>query len=199
MNIKNINLVIFLMLIFSGCSSVTSNHPIGLENCNLNEKDWNGIWILPGKEEFIKIKVVDKENGIVKVVSIKEKENNFELSEIILQIKKGKKWIYANILQEDGRKTNEKYFWCKIIIENGRIIYWFPSVQPFLEASETKKIKAIVHKPAPVSTVKEALEDSKAVSVILDDEPEAIIDLIENGRENYFEWEHPVMFVKIDK
>jgi hypothetical protein len=187
------------MLNFLGCSSVTSNRPIGIENCILNEKDWNGVWAMPGNEDFFKIKVVDKENGIVKVVSIKEKDNHFELSEIILQIKKGKKWIYANILEEDGRKTNEKYFWSKIIIENGRIIYWFPLVQAFLEASETKKIKAIVHKPAPVSTNKEALDDSKAVSVILDDEPEAIIDLIENGNENYFEWEHPVMFVKINK
>jgi len=188
------------MLIFSGCSSVTSNSLIGLENCNLNEKDWNGIWILE-KEDFVKIKIVDKENGIVKAVSINEKDNHFELSEIIFQIKKGKKWLYANILEENGKKTNKEYFWCKIKNENGKIIYWLPSVQTFLEASEAKKIKAIVHKSAQASTGdgEKALEGSKFVSVILEDEPNAIIDLIENANENYFEWENPFILEKIVK
>jgi hypothetical protein len=126
----------------------------------------------------------------------------FELNEIIFQIKKGKKWIYANILEEDGKKTNKDYFWGEISYEKGLIIYWLPSVQAFLEASEAKKIKAIVHKSAPIWTGQETskvLEDTKSVSIILEDDPEAIIDLIENGNQNYFEWEHPLMLEKFDK
>jgi hypothetical protein len=191
-----------LMLILSGCSSVTSYSPIGLENYNLNEKDWNGIWILPEKEDFVKIKVIDRENGILKAVSIEEKDYHFELNEIVFQIKKGKKWIYANILEEDGKKSNKEYFWGKILNEKGRIIYWFPSVPAFLAASEAKKIKTSVHKSAQVSTGEEAsqgLEDTKSVSIILEDDPEAIIDLIENSNENYFDWEHPLMLEKFDK
>lgn len=196
MKSRNIYLLVISVILLTACSTVTSRNLVGLTNFELEEKDWNGLWFFPDDSNFIKIKVIDKKNGILKAAKIDEQDNNFKLDEIVIQIKKGKKSLYANVLEEKGEKAKDEYFWCKISNEKGKILYWFPSSERFLKAAELKKIKAIINNETDSVNLNGQDKDVSRESVILIDEPEKIIDMIEDGESNYFEWEHPIILIK---
>lgn len=190
--------IIVLTLSLTSCSSVISNRPIGLEYISINPEDWNGIWLID--DNVVRVKVIDESKGVIKFALIEEKENDLQLECIVLQIMKGKKWLYANVLEMEGEKATDKYLWGRINNEDNKIVFWAPSVGMFLKAVESKKIKAIVAKKAKLKDSNElSEEETLPVSITLIDESKAIIDLVENGEVNFFEWDHPIVLNRLIK
>lgn len=186
----------FFLLSLTGCSSVISNRPIGLDCILVNPEEWNGIWLID--DNVVRIKVIDDTNGIVKIASIEDKNNDLKLESIVLKVMKGEKWLYANIIEMEGEKATDKYLWGRISKEERKIIFWAPSVKEFAKAAESKKIDATVSKKTKSKGCNEISEEEEYPdNVILKDEPKTIIDLIENGESNYFEWDHPIILSKL--
>ncbi len=185
-----ISICCFLFLV--GCSQVVSKYPIGIENYIASSDAWDGIWL--SEDEFIKIKVIDESNGIIKIAWIEQSENEFNLATITCQIKKGKKWLYFNVLELPGVEEDGYYHWGKIKKENHEIIFWYPSVEAFHEASKSKKLNTIVEKTTSGNSKKQSIKKIK-----LNDNPKAIIDLIEDSSSEYFDWENPVIVMKLKR
>jgi hypothetical protein len=190
-------LLIILMLLLTSCSYVVSIRPVGIENSPINPEDWNGFWLCDGN--ILKIKVIDDSKSIVKLAWFEDKNNDLEPQSVTLKIMKGKKWTYANILELEGEKAKDEYLWGRISNEKEKIVFWHPLVRSFAEAAESKKIEAIIHRKLPAANGEEVSQDMMPDSITLTDQPEAIVDLIENGGSKYFDWENPVTFTRIIK
>ncbi|MDK9708895.1 MAG: hypothetical protein OEL83_17775 [Desulforhopalus sp.] len=182
-------LVFCLGLLLGGCSSVTSQFPVGLDDYQVTAKDWAGTWLCG--DALITIKVKDEAKGILQLAWIEEKSGNLQFESIICQVSKGRKWLFANVLEESGKKADGTYFWGKIAKEDRKIVIWRPSVAAFREAVAAKRLQAMASTTDPNKT-----DTYRDDSVHLLDKPETIIDLVESGGSTYFEWEEPMILIK---
>ena len=188
MNIKF--LAFFLMFLLAGCSSVTCNYPVGLENFVITVDDWNGTWFC--EDTVITILVTDETKGIVQLAWIEKKEGTLKFESITCQIMKGRKWLYASVLEGADKKDGQCYFWAKITKDNKKIVIWRPAVAAFRDAVTAKILQAATADPNPI---KEGTFSDDSVHII--DRPEIIVDLVESKGSTYFEWEEPTILVKL--
>ncbi len=194
---KTISIFLSLLTValISSCATVVSKYPVGIKKQTLTSKDWNGTWF--NKDEIIKIKVKDETNGIIQLSWIEDKEKEFKLESIIVQILKGKQWLYANVLEMENQKIDTDFFWGRIKKEDKQIVFWPPSSEAFKKAAESKKIQARIHKTQTKLNGKKFVQDTGSEKIQLLDKPEKIIDLIENKGSQYFYWEDPLVLIKI--
>jgi len=180
------------LLFLFGCSSVVSKHPIGIEKYNASADALNGTWL--SDEEFIKIKIMDEPNGILKLIWIEEKDNDFKLESITCQIMKGGKDLYLTVLEMPDEGIAGFYYWGKVEIENRKILFWLPSFDAFKEAYEANKIKAILDKTKADKSGKQKIENIKLI-----DDPKIIVELIKDNNWKYFDFENPIVLIKLMK
>jgi len=151
--------------------------------------EWNGVW--SNEDDIIKINVIDELKGIIQLAWIEKKENQLKFESMTCQVKKGKKWLYVNVLEMTNEDISEYYFWARIKKENKKIIFWLPSIEAFNEASETGVIKAEVKKTLNTRTGKQRIENIKLL-----DEPKTIIDVLERNGSKYFVWDEPAILIR---
>ncbi len=183
---------LYCFLSISGCSTVVSKYPIGTENYNASPDSWNGTWL--SDDEFIRIKVIDPSNGILKVAWIEEKENDLKLESFTCQIKKGEKGLYLNVRDMPNEDFEGFYLWGKVKKENQKILFWLPSIRGFNKAYEAKKLKAIIEKTKPDKSGNQNVERIKLL-----EDSNSILDIIENNSGEYFDLENPIILIKIVK
>ncbi len=180
------------LLFLSGCSNVVSKHPVGAENYNTSSKSWDGTWLSEG--EFVKIKVMDEPNGIVKLAWIEEKDNDIKFESITCQIKKGSNGLYLNVQAKPDDELTGFYYWGKVKKEKHKILFWLPSVEAFKQASEAKKIQATMEKTDPDKQGKQRIKNIKLL-----DDPKVILALVEGDGGKYFDLENPIVLVRAMK
>ena len=85
--------------------------------------------------------------------------------------------------------------------EQGRIVFLYPSVPAFVQAAESQHIKAVIKRSQPSTTTEASAAEGKSgsVKVTLTDTAEAVVHLVENGGNDYFDMEHPVVFIRLFK
>lgn len=187
--------ILFFLFQF-GCSSVVSLHPVGREKMVLEPQDWDGTWL--ADENVVKMKVVDGKNGIVKMGWIEEGGNELRPQFVTFQVLKGEKWIYANVLEMEGKKDGDAFYWGVVKKEQGRIVFLYPAVTAFVEAAQSNRIKADIERhQSSVTGGAPSEEKSGSVKVILTDTPESVVQLVEGGGGDYLDVEHPVVFIRL--
>ena len=183
------HLVAFLLLaLITSCSSVVSKFPVGLEDHSIIADEWNGTWF--NENETIKIHVMDESKGIIALAWIEHNQKGFKFESMTCQIKRGKEWLYANVLEIPNEKV-DGYYWGKLKKENNKILLWLPSAEAFREAAEAKQINAIVD---VTHSTKLKMQTTETVKLL--DNPEIIVNLIEIRGSKYFQWEDPIVFIK---
>ncbi len=185
--VKILSLILFAAML-TGCPVVSKNI-VGLEDYTLDAQKIDGTWI--NQDGAMLIKTLDAEKGMIKVIFLEDKE---DIETAKIKIMKGKKWLYFNMLPEDGDKEPE-YLWGRISIEDNRIIFWHTANDPFAEAVKKRKIKGTINKTKDISG-KVSFETS---TVILTDSAKNIINLVETSDKNYFVWDDPTVFIKLAK
>lgn len=179
----------FLLTFLTSCSYVVSKYPVGIENYTTTADEWNGTWL--NENEIIKIHVTDESTGLVQLAWIDHSQNGFKFESITCQIKKGKNWIYANVLEMPNEKIGGYYFWGRLKKEDRKILIWLPSAEAFRKAAEAKQIDAIVD---ATHSTKLKMQTIKSVKLL--DNPEKIVTLVENSGSDYFDWEDPIVLIK---
>ena len=179
-------LVFILATLLAGCSYVVSKHPVGLEKYPLNPEQWDGRWL--HEEGVIAIKVTDPAKGTIQLAWIEHDQEELRFEVITCQILKGKNWLYINELEFPEEEDDGYFFWGRLKKEERRILFWSPSVEAFAAAAESKKIRALVNKNESGSRIED---------VRLQDEPEKIIELIENSGSEFLEWEAPITLLRL--
>lgn len=183
---------ILLLLFVSGCANVVSKYPMGTKTYKLSSDALNGTWF--NEEEFIKIRVMDEEKGIFKLVWLEEKDNDFRKESVTCQVMKDNGDFYLTVLEIPDDAIEGFYYWGKVQIENRKILFWLPSFDAFKEAFNAHKINAIVDKTKADSTGKQKLKNIKLI-----DEPKQVLALIKANEWQYFDFKNPIVLMKLPK
>lgn len=181
---------VLCLLFVSGCSNVVSKYPIGEVLYTPSAATLDGTWYSNG--EFIKIKVIDDKMGLVKLAWLEEQEKNFTLETITCTLMKSGETLYVNVLDESEKSLKGYYYWGKLKIEDDKILFWLPSFDAFEQAVAAKKVTASVEKTAPDKAGKKRVTDIKLIN-----DPKVILDLIQDEQWKYFEYEDPIILIKL--
>jgi hypothetical protein len=183
--------VFFLILsacFLTSCAVVTSENIIGSAAVQLSPEAWNGMW--RNEDTALHIKVVDAENGLVKIVWFEDKDNDLKPESITVQITQGEKWEYLTLLDGSLYKDLEKYCWGRIEKEGKRILFWLPDPERFELAVQAKILKG--------KLIQIEKENYPSTHVQLKGSAQEIIKQVEAGRGDYFLWDKPMTFIKMD-
>src|SRR4030066_956562 len=167
--------LILISAMVTGCPVVSKNI-VGLEDYKLDAQKIDGTWI--NQDGAMLIKTLEPDKGIIKIIFLEDKE---DIETAKIKIMKGKSWLYFNILPEESDKE-PGYIWGRIVIEEGRIIFWNAANDAFTEAVKKRKIKGKIDNKKEISG-KLSFEKS---TVILTDNAKNIINLVESAEKNYF-------------
>ena len=179
--------ILLLSFLINGCAVVTSDSIIGTP-APLSAGEWDGTW--RNEDVAVQVKVMDDRQGILKVAWF-ESENRDLLPETMrLQITKGENWRYANVLEGSIYKDLAKYGWGRIQKEGERILFWYPNAERFGQDVRSGALDGQVHE--------EKKEHQPGFWVQLKDSGSRIVDQVESGGAEYFLWDKPLTFIKID-
>ena len=187
-NMKKILFFIISAFFLTGCAVVTSENIIGSAAVQLAPEAWNGIW--RNEDIALHIKVIDPEQGLVKIAWFEDKGNDLQPETITVQITQGEKWQYLTLLDGSLYKDLEKYCWGRIEKEGKRLLFWLPDPERFELAVQANSLAG------KVITIKK--ENYPSTHVRLSGSAEMIIKEVESGGGAYFLWDKPLTFIKID-
>lgn len=176
--------------IVSGCNAVQSTAPVGAEPAVLEVKDWEGTW-WGGSDNLFVIKVLDAEKGIIQVGQVVDME--ILLGEAYLLVYED--WMFVSVKEisesqegNDGEDDVEKpeetlYKWARIRNDDGRIVFWQPSVPKF---------RSLVLEGILPGTARDR------GNVILDELETSHLELISSREKGVlFEWEDPGVLIRL--
>jgi hypothetical protein len=167
-------LLIPILLMVTGCT-IPSKNLVGLQEYPVDPQQMDGTWI--NSDGAVVLRVVEPEKGIVRMIFLEDKET----PEIFtVKIMKGKSWLYFNLLSEKNQAEN-MFLWGKVSIEKNKIIAWLPSDNAFIKAIAEGKLLGTVKPPC------------------LADSAKNIIELVESSEKTFFEWEEPMLLIKLAK
>jgi hypothetical protein len=180
-NLKS-SLLILPLLIFGllGCQRVTSIHPVGYDPVPLRAEDWNGEWGLPFEKEFIRMKVVDRETGMLRITSYNSEGGAEKVEDAILRQVNG--WTFASIAN-DGEGGG--YLFARVSNTGGRIfLIWLPDYDRFRGLVE----KEILPGKTDADTVKLGLLLPTHLKLITSGELGVL-----------FSWDDPIVMIRLDR
>ncbi|MCI5140453.1 MAG: hypothetical protein D3909_01705 [Candidatus Electrothrix sp. ATG1] len=185
---KKIFFFIVSACFLAGCAVVTSKNIMGSAAVQLSPEAWNGMW--KNEDTVLQLKVIDAENGVVKIAWFEEDNNDVQPESITVQITKGEKWEYLTLLDGSLYKDIEKYCWGRIEKEGKRILFWFPDPEQFERAVQSNILNGKV--------IKIKKENYPSTHVRLSGSVQKIIKQVETGGADYFLWDKPLTFLRID-
>ena len=177
----------------AGCAGVTSKYPVGLTDYKLDAKAIEGMWF-GGGDSANSLKVVDPDKGIFSLTALEGTSYQDKAKPEKFKIMKGQSWLYFNLLPKD-KDQGDSYIWGRIVMDKGIMLMWLPSKDAFRKAVEEKKLSGTMK----FMVKQDGQKNDEPYSVQLTDEPKKIIDLIETSDKFYFNWDSPVIFIRLTK
>lgn len=185
--------IILMLLLISGCSVVVSKQPIGLKDHKIEVEAWAGQWMSEGTASSLR--VLNADNGLVQLAWVEWKKDKPVLETMTCRILEGRKWLYANVLEITGEEgVDGYYYWARIKKDKNQIVIWPPLPAAFQAAAEESKIKAILE-----DRKKSADGKTRAETIKLTDAPANIVDLVEGAGATYFDWENPIVLIRLSR
>ncbi len=129
--------VLIFILFVSGCENVSSQYLVGQKPYVVKTEEWAGEWSSDcSGEEIIRIEVVDKDKGMLRLTEVKTSPGSaVESYECYLREAGG--WIFANA----AVKGETGFYPVRVKnIEGRQIIVWFPDPEKFKPLVFEKKV-----------------------------------------------------------
>ena len=168
-----------IVTILTGCSIVYTTQPIGEQARPIETEKWEGTWT--NGEEVITIYVLDETKGLLQVAWLETDEDQLTLESYKVYLLESGDWLFASIQDEDNPKW---YDWGRIKIEGRQLIFWLPNPEKFKVLVEKGLLPGRIH------------DDD----VVLGDLTAQHLQLITSEKEGVlFEWESPVILIKLGK
>jgi hypothetical protein len=173
---------LIFLLFLCGCENVSSQYPVGLKPHAIDSEEWAGEWSSDcAGQEAIRIEVVDKDKGIIRVIDVKSgQESTMQTYDCYLR--EAGDWIFANVALKD-----ESDFYPVRVknVEGRQIIVWFPDPEKF----------------KPLVFDKKALPGEwRGGNLSLGLLKQEHLELIVSGKEGVlFKWDEPVVLIRHGK
>jgi hypothetical protein len=173
---------VLLLFLLTGCANVFSTQPIGDKPYQIKEEDWKGVWF--NKDATVSIKVVDGCNGVIKIAWVEWKDNEAKLEYYEVQLRQFEKWVFGNVKDTD---VNGKglYLWAPIKLSGDQLIYWRPNAEKFRALGKNGKLPC--------------REEGKTDCILGDLSPDHLKIMTSQTEGLLYEWDEPVVFVRIIK
>ena len=181
---SSIGICVALML---GCDVVYTASPIGEKPAVISSEDWEGVWIDvtsgDGSPIPIGIEVQDEANGEIRLVLTENAENgDFERESPRVYLRKWEGWLFCSFKEEE---EDQHYAWVRLENQEGEIILiWVP---------DEGKFEALVKGAVLPGTIENG-------DVILGELTAEHMELITTSSKGVlFDWENPMIFLRIGK
>jgi hypothetical protein len=160
---------------------VASKGPVGETPVELNAKDWDGTWFSPGGD-YCMMKVKNEKEGILRLAWFEnDKEMTHKSSDVF--IRKSGTWLFASMKEEDEKTVADSvYVWAIIKKSTKIILIWLPNEERFKKLIEAKTLPG---------------EIKKDMVVLGDLKPEHMKIITSEERSLLFDWEDPLVLIKL--
>jgi hypothetical protein len=147
----------------------------------LNAKDWDGTWFNPGGDYCI-MKVKNENEGVLRLAWIEDdKEMTHKSSDVF--IRKSGNWLFASMKENDDKDAaNNLYAWAIIKKSQKTIFIWLPNEERFKKLIEEKTLPG---------------ETQKSMVMLGDLKSEHMKIIATDERSSLFDWENPLVLIKL--
>ena len=177
-------LLLLAMLGGSGCSSVTTTHPLSSDHKSIDREKFEGVWQMD--ESVVHVKF--SPNGIAQIAGLKWDKDEFRMGKAKAIVTEGKKHNFLSVqFQEDtGEWASGYYFLAYKFTDQGDLILWLPVPEVFEASVETKQLQGTIE------------EGEYSKNVTITNEPGALLEII-NDPDNLqaFDYTEPMVLKKI--
>ena len=162
------------------CNAVITKRPVGEKPARIVAKDWEGDWFTA--DGTAKVKVVDADKGILKIFWLEDdKQGKPAMKTADVELRESGDWLFASTREEEKGRG---YVWGRIRNEDRQIVLWLPADKVFKQL------------------IKEGVFPGKVEGddVLLDElQPQHLKLIMSGDRGILFDWDKPVVFVKVGK
>lgn len=179
-----ITLPVFLILLFISCSSVTIKYPISNSPDTIENKKFEGIWLVDDND-VIHVKLDN--NGVIKIAGLEWANNVFSIMPGEMIISSGDMHNFLSVrFQEDSKWMDNYYFLIYKFTEKGDLIMWLPKLDAFEEAISKKQLQGVI----------ETGQYSKDITIT--DSPENLLSFINGSHsQDLFDFREPIVLYRV--
>jgi hypothetical protein len=178
-------LLLIALLVASGCSSVTTTHPLSSNPKPIDQEEFEGAWLADDQTFHVKF----SSNGVAKIAGVEWKSNQFHIVHGEMIVTEGDEHNFLSVrFQEDGEWMEDYFFLPYTFTEQDDLILWAPDTDVFEELIEKKQLQGIIKK------------GKYSTNITITNAPAGLLEII-NDPENLklFEYREPTILRKITK
>ena len=185
MQTRTLLAAVALLLLSTGCSSVSSTKQLGQPVTDVEAKQLEGIWLMPDEEPIHIRHVADNE---LRMAGIEWKDGSFELGEMTVHVTRDSDVLYVNLTHNQSNELPTFSFLRLSVVENELLLVQGPNVPSFEQAVAGGKIKGTIEKK------------QHGTKVVLDPEGEQLDDFVLPSRAaEQFNFEEPLVLRRIKR
>jgi hypothetical protein len=182
MKSKHFFAVLIVVIFICGCENVSSQYLVGQKPYVVKTEEWSGDWSMDcSGEEIIRIEVLDKDKGILRVTEVKNSPGS-DMESYECYLRQAGNWIFANVVLKGGAD----FYPVRVKnVEGRQIIVWFPDPEKFKPLVFEKKVLPGERRGGDIS-----------LGLLTPGH----LDLIMSGNEGVlFKWDEPAVLVRQGK
>lgn len=176
--------VFFVMFSVAACSDVYIEEPIGTEVVQVEEDDWEGIWVVDGEPLIVGVR--DRDAGILWVAGVEEREGEPTLKSMAVHVRRSPYLGDGQFLI--SMEDDDRYVWFLAIEteDEDSLVVYAPNAARFRALIEEGKL------PGP------AVEGKSGGDVYLGRlEPEHLETIFADDSGTFFVWQEPYIFRRV--
>ena len=181
----SLSLPLFLiaLLVASGCSSVTTLHPLSSNTEPIDQEKFEGVWLVDDGTIHVKF----ASNGVARIAGLEWKDGQFHVNQGEAIVTQGKQHNFLSVRYKESDGRWEGYYFLSYkFTDQGDLILWPPVPEVFAKMVKRKELQGIVKK------------GKYTTSVSVTNAPGGLFDIINNPENlELFDYREPLVLKKI--
>jgi len=173
---------IALLLLFTGCSSVTIPQPLSSPPQPVDQEQFEGTWLFEHNTFAVRF----ASNGVARIACTEWRDDDFGLLRGEMVVTEGRENNYISVrFEEDGQWTND-YLVFQYKFAGDALVLWWPNVDEFEAAIRAKRLQGDVSK------------NKYAASISITNSPSELLAFLNDpARKTLFEYKDPIVLRRV--
>lgn len=177
-------LTICAALLFAGCSTVATKHPLSKQPKPIDREKFEGVWLMD--DETVHVRFAS--NGVARIAALEWKDDQFEIARGEMVVTEGKEHNLLCVrFQEDAKWMDRYYFLQYEFTDQGDLVLWLPDGDAFEQAIKRKRLRGTISK-------------QHGTDITITSPPENLLEFINDpGDVKLFKHREPIVLQKVVK